>query len=381
MRVLLEKSNPVINKDNQSNSDLFDIFQAMILQNMLPNEQTIPEETTPPSVTPENKSEQPDTAETIDALLQQVFVSYLVPESPPTKNTADATMMTEQANVTNQAQQLNLPGNKTLTEQMQITLPKPTKTTSAPKNEKLTVDAQSLLLADSNEKPKAVTAQASIPDNEILTQEFSKLTLPAHQTAKAKATSEVIEQQSEPDAPMTDKIHTPLNQWLQIVNHDTNPTLVSTPATPMARASEVKTTEPMHMVLESVVVNKQSDNEAYVANIKVHPAELGPVQAKIQIHKNTVQITLTIKQADTEEVVKKHLASLVQQFTDQKMQVESITIQAPSANIDSDKQGSQEQGKRGLYQGPEQALDTESNTKTPSSKKERQRTALVDTYI
>lgn len=365
MRILLEKSNQLINNSKQPGSELLDLFQAIIFQNMLPQQAEAIQEDNSAKKEVAAQGEDASQVETVDDLLQQVVVSYMLAKDLPQQPPAESQPATPQELVT--------ADNSVMQNAKVITT----------RDGKLTVPDEEALLDDSTVIADDEKRMPEKPDNGKLTVEYKTATVKDKPRINV---STPVQHQARQDREKTvatrEHIESCVNQWMQGVNvaaTQSKPLVVQ--PNEVARQSE-ETPVTLHM--ESVVVSKprqEGGKDVYLAHIKIHPAELGPIEGRIHVVKDKVQITLVVKQAGIEDMMKNHVDTLIQQFTTQKMQVESIIIQTEPTALTADNQSFQEQSHSNRYQPLEDQGDRAEPAKAKPAKSESEQSKLVDTYI
>ncbi len=119
-------------------------------------------------------------------------------------------------------------------------------------------------------------------------------------------------------------------------------------------------------------------HNVYEMNIHVSPAELGPVQAKLKLNKNKVEIVILTNNSQAEQAIKLHLPQLTEKFQQSSLQI-SVSVQQQSTL--SYDQGSSHSSSQTQHYQQDDSLPASTAKPEPNEKKQKNADALIDTYI
>lgn len=120
--------------------------------------------------------------------------------------------------------------------------------------------------------------------------------------------------------------------------------------------------------------------EAYTANIKIYPPELGSVIAKLKITKNTAELTLTTENDRVKQVVEANLPALRDHFIRSDLNLTSVEVRVELANTDVSDQQLKQQADQQKSENGVVDEGIKQNTKKQELIKKRLN-SLVDTYV
>ncbi len=136
-----------------------------------------------------------------------------------------------------------------------------------------------------------------------------------------------------------------------------------------------KTEHPLSFQLDKIE-QSQRDLDSYHLNIRINPPELGPITARLKVNKNKVELNIMTNNAQVEQVVKAHLATLTEQFNQSSMQLENVWVNH------SDLAGQQYENPAPHTQQYDQEIQKVNTPQTQVADKTKKTSdALIDAYI
>lgn len=120
--------------------------------------------------------------------------------------------------------------------------------------------------------------------------------------------------------------------------------------------------------------------DVFELKIQVAPPELGPVQARLRMSKDRLEITILTNNSQTEQAIKQHLPQLTEKFQQSSMQLD-IVVQQQFGSMSFD-QGKEQQSAAQVFEYQQDDFVQPQTAKPePVAKKQQDSNQLIDTYI
>ncbi|VVC77089.1 hypothetical protein AQUSIP_24160 [Aquicella siphonis] len=119
--------------------------------------------------------------------------------------------------------------------------------------------------------------------------------------------------------------------------------------------------------------------ESYIANIKIHPPELGSVMAKLKIDKNGAQLILLAENQRVKEIVELNLPHLREGFQKMDIQISHIQVDVQSSSSGTNDQNTEQRKTPDLFISDQDQAGIDKQPEISSSSVKHVN-SLIDTY-